>query len=69
MAKKTNIIYESPKRLKRLLQELYEFCGGDREIEVSRELTKRYEEHIGHNINEVINFFEGKLSEDSVVKI
>ena len=59
-SEKTNIIYESPKRLKRLLQELYELCGGDREIEVSRELTKRYEEHIGHNINEVINFFEDK---------
>ena len=59
-SEKTNIIYESPKRLKRLLQELYELCGGDREIEVSRELTKRFEEHIGHNINEVINFFKDK---------
>ena len=33
-------------------------CGGDREIQVSRELTKKFEEHIGNNINEVQEFFE-----------
>jgi len=37
---KTTIIYESPKRLSKLLKELLEFCGGDREIMVARELTK-----------------------------
>ena len=58
--KKTTIIYESPYRLKKLLKELYEFCGGDREIIVARELTKKFEEHIGHKIDEVIEFFEGK---------
>ena len=57
---KTTILYESPHRLKKMLRELYEFCGGEREIEVYRELTKKFEEHIGHNIYDVINFFEGK---------
>jgi len=57
---KTTIIYESPKRLKKLLKELLEFCGGDREIIVARELTKKFEEHIGNNINEVIEFFNSK---------
>ena len=57
---KTTIIYESPKRLKKLLKELFEFCGGDREIIVSRELTKKFEEHVGNNINEVIDFFQKK---------
>ena len=57
---KTTIIYESPHRLKKLLQELYVFCGGDREIEIARELTKKYEEHIGNNIENAISFFEGK---------
>ena len=37
-----------------------EFLGGKREIQVSRELTKKFEEHIGDNINEVINYFEEK---------
>ena len=57
---KTTIIYESPHRLKKLLNELYEVCGGDREITIARELTKKFEEHIGHKICEVIEFFEDK---------
>ena len=57
---KTTIIYESPKRLRILLKELLEFCGGDREIMVARELTKKFEEHVGNNINEVIDFFNSK---------
>ena len=57
---KTTIIYESPKRLKKLLKQLLEFCGGDREIMVARELTKKFEEHIGNNIKDVIEFLDGK---------
>ena len=57
---KTTILYESPKRLIKLLKELLEFCGGDREIMVARELTKKFEEHIGNNINNVIEFFKDK---------
>ena len=57
---KTTIVYESPRRLKKLLKELLDFCGGDREIVVSRELTKKFEEHIGNNINDAINFFKEK---------
>ena len=59
-SEKTTIIFESPHRLKRLLKELYELCGGEREIEVARELTKKFEEHIGNNINNVISFFENR---------
>ena len=54
---KTTIIFESPHRLIKLLHELKTYCGGEREIQVSRELTKQFEEHIGNNINEVIDFF------------
>tara|TARA_B100000886_G_scaffold42072_1_gene25865 strand:+ start:111 stop:974 length:864 start_codon:yes stop_codon:yes gene_type:complete len=57
---KTTIIYESPKRLKKLLKELFDICGGDREIIVARELTKKFEEHIGSNINEVSELFKDK---------
>ena len=57
---KTTIIYESPKRLKKLLKELFDLCGGDREIIVARELTKKFEEHIGSNINEVSELFKDK---------
>ncbi len=57
---KTTIIYESPKRLKKLLEELHKFCGGDREIMVARELTKKFEEHIGNNINDVKELLKEK---------
>jgi len=59
-SQKTTIVYESPHRLKKLLIELKQLCGGERKIRILRELTKRYEEHIGNNINEVIKFFEDK---------
>ena len=54
---KTTIIYESPHKLKGLIKELKEYCGGSREIRVARELTKKFEEHIGQNIDELIEFF------------
>jgi len=56
---KTTILFESPHRLKKLLNKLKEYCGGEREIIVSRELTKKYEENVGNNIEEVISYFEG----------
>ena len=57
---KTTIIFESPHRLKNLLGELLEYCGGDREIVISRELTKKFEEHLGNDIKSVIRAFEEK---------
>jgi len=57
---KTTIIYESPYRLKKLLSELLEFCGGEREIIVARELTKKFEEHVGNNIKDVLLYFKEK---------
>lgn len=57
---KTTIIYESPHRLNKLLKELFEVCGGEREIHITRELTKKFEEHVGDNISKVKDFFESK---------
>ena len=55
---KTTILFESPHRLIKLLNQLKEYCGVEREIIVSRELTKKYEENIGKNIDDVIKYFE-----------
>ena len=57
---KTTILFESPHRLKNLLIELREYIGNSREIRVARELTKKFEEHIGNDIDEVLNFFKDK---------
>ena len=60
MNEKTTIIFESPHRFKNLLNELKEHCGGQREISVSRELTKKFEEKINNNIDNVINIFKDR---------
>ena len=57
---KTTILFESPHRLLKLLKELKDFCGGEREIQVSREITKKYEEHLNFTVNKVIEYFERK---------
>ena len=57
---KTTVLFESPHRLLKLLNELKDFCGGEREIQVSREITKKYEEHFNFSINKVLNYFEKK---------
>ena len=57
---KTTILFESPHRFRKLLKELRYFCGGEREIEIARELTKKFEEHIGTDIDGAIKIFEEK---------
>ena len=59
-SEKTIVLFESPLRIKKLLLELKEYLGEEREIHISRELTKKFEEHIGNNINEVIEYLNGK---------
>ena len=49
---RTIILYESPFRIKKLLGELLEFVG-DREVSISRELTKKFEETYRGKISEV----------------
>ena len=57
---KTTILFESPHRLLKLLKELKDCCGDEREIQVSREITKKYEEHLNFTVNKVIEYFERK---------
>tara|TARA_B100000963_G_C22555226_1_gene638731 strand:- start:320 stop:1183 length:864 start_codon:yes stop_codon:yes gene_type:complete len=58
---KTTILYESPHRIKELLNELKDLCGGAREIFISREMTKKFEENINSNINDVLEIFEKRV--------
>ena len=58
---KTTILFESPHRLCKLLKELKDFCGGEREIQVSREITKKYEEHFNAHLNDVLGYFENNV--------
>ncbi len=55
---RTTIIYESPYKLLKLLEDLSIFCGKNRPIQIARELTKRFEESIGSSIEEAIEYFK-----------
>ncbi|MBS1524660.1 MAG: 16S rRNA (cytidine(1402)-2'-O)-methyltransferase [Bacteroidetes bacterium] len=55
---RTMILYESPHRLLKTLEEMATFFGPGRQISVSRELTKVFEETVRGTINEVKQYFE-----------
>ena len=59
-SKATSIVYESPKRVIKLLRDLKNFCGGKRKLVLLKEITKRYEQHFGNNIDEVLMTLENK---------
>ena len=54
----TLIFYESPYRLKQLLQSLTEVFGAERRVVLAREITKRYEEFIRGTAEEVKKWSE-----------
>lgn len=55
--KKTTIIYESPHRLLSLLQDIIDILG-DRNLSISRELTKKYEETFRGTGKEALEKFQ-----------
>jgi 16S rRNA (cytidine1402-2'-O)-methyltransferase len=58
--KRTLILYESPHRLLKTLQELAGLMGPDRKMSVSRELTKIHEETTRGPVSGLIEYFESK---------
>ena len=66
---KTTIIFEAPHRLSKLINELKEYCGADREAIVCRELTKKFEEQICNSLDNLENFFKDReiLGEITIV--
>ena len=66
---KTTIVFEAPHRLNKLLNELREYCGADREVIVCRELTKKFEEQICDSLDNLEDFFKDReiLGEITIV--
>ena len=55
---RTIVLYESPHRLLKTLGEMAACFGAERQISVSRELTKLFEETVRGTVNEVKTYFE-----------
>ncbi|MEM9856370.1 MAG: 16S rRNA (cytidine(1402)-2'-O)-methyltransferase [Bacteroidota bacterium] len=66
---RTVILYESPHRLLKCLNQLAEVCGEERQASVSRELTKIHEETINGNLRELIDHFSKKTVKGEIVII
>ena len=55
---RTMIFYEAPHKLKRTINDLYDYFGAERKIVFARELTKIHEEFLRFNLEEAKNYFE-----------
>lgn len=66
---RTVILYESPHRLVKALQQMIEFFGASRQVSVSRELTKVFEETVTGTIEEVLHHFQQKEVKGEIVII
>jgi 16S rRNA (cytidine1402-2'-O)-methyltransferase len=64
---RTIILYESPHRLVKALEQIVEFFGGERMVSVSRELTKMFEETKTDSAIEVLKYFQIKEVKGEIV--
>ena len=64
---RTVILYESPHRLVKALNQFIEHFGADRKASVSRELTKIYEETINGTLTEIKEYFENGTVKGEIV--
>jgi len=67
--KRTIILYESPMRLVKTLDELSSYFGEERQCCVSRELTKMFEENYRGSLKEVADYFRQKTVKGEIVLV
>jgi 16S rRNA (cytidine1402-2'-O)-methyltransferase len=64
---RTMIFYESPYKLKGTLEDFIQYFGEERQVSVSREITKMFEETINGTLKEVLAHFEIKAPKGEFV--
>ncbi len=69
LEEKTFIVYESPFRLVKLLEELKLYLGATRKASVSRELTKLFEETKRGTLDELIVYYSSKVVKGEIVVV
>jgi len=65
----TMIIYESPFRLQKTLEQLAEYLGTDRQASVSREISKKFEDTQRGTLSELIEHFKTTPAKGEIVII
>ncbi|MBK8845822.1 MAG: 16S rRNA (cytidine(1402)-2'-O)-methyltransferase [Bacteroidetes bacterium] len=65
--KRTVILYESPHRLEKLLIQIYEMMGAEKEICVCREISKLYEETRRGHVSELLEHFKANPARGEIV--
>lgn len=65
----TVVLYESPFRVVKLLEQLTEAGAGERHIAVARELTKKFEEVVRGSVSEVLQHFKNSAPKGEFVII
>ena len=66
---KTTVLYESPHRIIKLLNELIKYECGARKVIVCRELSKLHEEIIRGTVDEVAEHFNTKAPKGEIVVV
>jgi 16S rRNA (cytidine1402-2'-O)-methyltransferase len=66
---RTIVLYESPHRLVKTLEQMAEFFGVDRMVSISRELTKMYEETFTGTLMDATNHFKSKEVKGEIVLV
>lgn len=64
---RTMIFYESPHRLLKTLKQFSEYFGAERQVSVSRELTKLFEETKNGTLEELIAYYDSKTVKGEIV--
>lgn len=67
--KRTIVLYESPHRIHKTLQELQTYFGNDRMISISREISKLHEETLRGTIEELAQHFSDHPAKGEIVMV
>lgn len=66
---RTMILYVSPHKLAKTLAEFVQYFGSDRQVSVSREISKLHEETVRGTAEEVLKHFEAKPPKGEIVVV
>ncbi len=64
---RTMVLYESPHRLVKTLEQMLEFFEPERQVVIARELTKHFETYHRGNVREQLDYFKSHPPKGEIV--